>query len=173
MMASRKEWAKAFAKQARADLRSHNEMKILENVPDCHRLQFLQMACEKIAKAHLCQAGSDPKVLEQSHVYIASALPTIVREQYTRTHGKSLKNRSDLTSRISHLARQIELLSPSARDAGRRPDNCEYPWEDAAGNIHIPAEFTFPNLLTQLSEAAGILLLKLLPNAIDELASSE
>ena len=163
-------WSRAFARQARAYLATYALLRGDERVPPCHSLQFLQMTCEKLAKAHLCRNGSDPGRLVQSHVYIASAIPLVAREQYARLfRGRQLKERADFARRISHLAREIELLSPAARDGGRRPDNCEYPWELADGSLRSPVEHSFPNLVPLLREPAGIFLLRALPAAIDEL----
>jgi hypothetical protein len=166
----RSEWSRCFAKQAKADYATYEHLKHTETVPECHRLQFLQMACEKLSKAHLCHAGSEPRQLEKSHAYIATVLPVILRLQYGRMTGRALKDRSDIIKQISHLARQIELLAPSVGDATRRPDNCEYPWEDQ-GILFVPAEYTFPNL-SLLRQPAGTLLQTLLPRAIEELNPS-
>jgi len=61
----------------------------------------------------------------------------------------------------------IELLAPTV-DSQRRPDNCEYPWEDGAGSVVVPAEYSFATL-SLLTKPAGQELLKILPFAIDEL----
>jgi hypothetical protein len=47
------------------------------------------------------------------------------------------------TQHSKHLAREIELLSPAVTDDGQRPDNCEYPWEDAGAQLHVPLDWTF------------------------------
>lgn len=72
---------------------------------------------------------------------------------------------------IRLLARQIELLAPAVDDNGRRPDNCEYPWEDKQGNLHVPIEYTFPNL-SLLQQLSGARLLKIVEKTVDELAGS-
>jgi hypothetical protein len=58
-MSDSQEWAKAFARQARADFETWDRLQGIAETPECHRLLFLQMACEKLTKAHLCKAGSD------------------------------------------------------------------------------------------------------------------
>jgi hypothetical protein len=68
---------------------------------------------------------------------------------------------------VEHLAREIELLAPAVKRGGKRPDNCEYPWQDAAGNVWVPAEHRFPTL--DLVTPQGILFLKLIETAIDDL----
>lgn len=61
---------------------------------------------------------------------------------------------------VRNLSCEIELLAPTV-DSQRRPDNCEYPWEDGAGNVVVPAEQSFATL-SLLSEAAGQELLKII-----------
>ena len=51
---------------------------------ECHKLHFLQMACEKLCKAHLIQRGTPPRDLQGSHGYIANPLPVVIREQMRR-----------------------------------------------------------------------------------------
>jgi hypothetical protein len=69
---------------------------------------------------------------------------------------------------FDHFAREIELLAPSVDDAGRRPDNCEYPWENTRGTVIVPAEFEFPEL-DIVTNAAGQELLRLIPRAIEQM----
>jgi hypothetical protein len=61
-MATPDEWGRAYARQAKADLDAwdHLQGSIL---PECQKLHFMQMACEKLAKAHLCKAGTPPRRL--------------------------------------------------------------------------------------------------------------
>lgn len=80
-MATGDEWAAAYARQADADFQTFQKLQDLP-VPDCHRLLFLQMACEKLVKAHLCgPVGTDPVAVQTSHAYIAGTLPVVLRQQ--------------------------------------------------------------------------------------------
>ena len=159
------EWAAAFARQAGADLATWEKLQPVADVPECHKLQLLQMACEKLAKAHLCKAGSDPGVLQSSHAYISKNLPIIIRQQI------EVSNRRDaawVVQLAGHLAREIEMLAPAVWRGGRRPDNCEYPWEDEGGVLHSPLDWTFtPSTL--LTTAAGRTFMKLIRDAINRL----
>ena len=103
-------------------------------LPDCQSLHFLQMACEKLAKARLCMTGADPKTLQSSHAYVAKQLPTIVLDELASEKAKP-KVRRDIVKHARRLAREIELLAPAVDAGGKRPDNCEYPWEDATGRV--------------------------------------
>jgi hypothetical protein len=76
-MSTSAEGASAFARQAAADLATWSHLSLSTGTPECHRLLFLQMACEKVTKAHLCRAGSKPEALQASHAYVALNLPII------------------------------------------------------------------------------------------------
>jgi hypothetical protein len=178
-MSTPEEWALAYAKQAKADLDAHDFLcqRSLDRagrgaaLPICQSHHFLQMACEKLCKAYLCRAGSDPKDLQGSHAYIAKPLPVALREQFARGYGRPLRDKSWLMQHIRHFAREIELLSPAVDDGGRRPDNCEYPWEDATSEMRIPADHEFPNL-SFLKEPSGTHFLKLVRWAIEDQSAS-
>src|SRR5271169_3007008 len=119
------EWQRAFARQADADFRA---WELYEKYPEavaaaCHKLLFLQMACEKLCKAHLIQNNTPPEKIQSSHAYVASHLPTIIKQQIV-----SMKpNLSDggMKGFMKHvwcLAKEIELLNPAVRRNDRRPD---------------------------------------------------
>jgi hypothetical protein len=159
------DWSKAYGRQAHADFDTWRLFQIHDAVPECHNLQFLQMACEKLTKAHLCSTSSNPKRLQASHAYIAKNLPIIIRQQIPHS-SISLKNAAWLIHHSKHLAYEIELLAPAVERGGQRPDNCEYPWEDDQGNVHVPLDWTFaPSSL--LTTPAGRTLVKLIRDAID------
>ena len=167
-MATVHEWSVAYAKQARADMAARLQLMRDAALPSCQQLHFLQMACEKLCKSHLCSAGSDPKDLQTSHTYVASVLPVIFGMRFAFEFQRELKRKAWLLSRIKQLASEIELLAPAVKRGGKRPDNCEYPWEDASGGIVVPAERNFTNL-DFLDTPQGTLFIKLVESAIDEL----
>ena len=173
-MTRSKLWASAFARQARSDLSAFRATYGDGRFAICHSLQFLQMACEKVAKAYLCASGSDPDSVQGSHAYIRKVVPAIARDQLG-VHPKPQGRFQRPVQRINRLAGEVELLSPSVDDERRRPDNCEYPWEDRAGKIHVPAEWSFesgfPSFYRSKHPDEGLnALLKLLETAIHELA---
>ncbi len=68
-MSESADWARAYARQADIDFKA---WELLEKHPEavgaeCHRLLFLQMACEKLCKAHLIRGGTPPESLQASH----------------------------------------------------------------------------------------------------------
>jgi hypothetical protein len=164
-MASGPEWATGYARQADADLKTFAALHSL-SIPQCHKLQFLQMCSEKLVKAHLCKGGTDPAALQQSHSYIAGTLPVVLRHQVLSMK-RSAAQAGKILRNVRHLAREIDVLAPAVKRGGQRPDNCEYPWQDAGGALHVPLDWTFyPSLLLA---RGGRTFLKLLRAAIDQL----
>jgi hypothetical protein len=163
-------WGKAFAKQAVADFEAWNELQGKPSIPSCQKLHFLQMSCEKLCKTHLCkQPKADPKAFQASHAYIAKNLDIIIRQELTLTPNPP-RNYRYLIACCKPIAREIELLHPQVEDGGRRPDNCEYPWEQG-GRLYVPAEYTFASL-NLLETPGGRCLLKLIGNAIRRQAAA-
>ncbi len=167
-MSGAKGWDRAFAIQAEADLQTYKCLQGHRDVPMCHKLHFLQMACEKLCKAHLCKAGSDPVALQSSHRYIGKNLPVVVKQQLARLDRKVVGRDGYPMNQIRQLAREIELLSPAVDDNKKRPENCEYPWQVSPGEIRTPLEYQFPNL-NLLTAPSGRTLLKCVWQAIAEL----
>ena len=168
-MATAEEWSVGFARQAAADLNTFDLMQGLD-VPECHRLQFLQMACEKLVKAHLCGAKTAPESIQASHAYIARNLPKVLKHEAIRVNLGRAQAR-DLLGTVKLLSQEIEALAPSVKRGGRRPDNCEYPWDDDIGCLRTPLDWTFtPSKL--IVERHGRTILKLIRGSIDRLARS-
>ncbi len=125
-MASNAEWSRGYARQAGADyfawnyLQNHPEL----NFARCHKLQFLQMACEKLCKAYLCNTGMQPAAVQSSHAFTAKNLPVLIRAHLGRLKEKNSVVES-LLKLTRQIGREIELLAPSVDNAGKRPDNCE------------------------------------------------
>ncbi len=165
-------WSRSYALQARVDLDARDAL-LLAPIPTCQHLHFLQMACEKIAKAHLCLGGANAKTLMHSHGYAAKVLPQIARELLRRSAFAGALSAAPgvIDAMVRHFAREVDLLAPSVDDGGRRPDNCEYPWEDSDGQLHTPSEHEFGSLGTLHKHRAGTTFLKIVGVAAAELAS--
>jgi hypothetical protein len=159
-------WASAYARQAKSDLQARDQLLRDERLEACHQLHYLQMAAEKLCKAHLSAQGQPQEVLESSHAFIAGPLPVICRQHLAR--GAQKRNTWVLAA-IRKLSRQIELLHPQVDDAGRVPANCVYPWEGPGKKVIAPAEHAFG--LSLLHEKAGATLLKIMSAAADELTN--
>ncbi len=165
-MATADEWSVGFARQAAADLKTFDLLQGLD-VPECHRLQFLQMACEKLGKAHLCGAKKPAESIQASHAYIARNLPKVLEHEAIRVNLGKAQAREILNA-AKLLAQEIEALAPSVKRGGRRPDNCEYPWVDDIGRLHVPLDWTFtPSQL--IIRRHGLTILKLIRGSTDGL----
>jgi hypothetical protein len=153
-----KAWSKAFARQALSDLRVY---VILEtaSVERCHSLHFLQMAAEKVCKAHLHATGN---IVKDSHSVVRKHLVSIARKfgSQRALSGNRLKG-------MKLLAAEIDLLAPALRDDGSRQDNVEYPWLDNLGSVIAPVDFEFSSIESGRVQE----LLKLLRLAASEYAA--
>ncbi len=157
--------SRAFARQASADYETFRLLSLQrDKVPECHRLQFLQMACEKLCKAHEFRSTRPRADLERSHQVIEHFLPTIARQLVNRS-GRRPRNSAGLMADVRRLARAIEQLTPSVVKAGTMAANCEYPWV-LGDAVLSPLDYPFP-LLDLLNRPSGVAFVtKLLPDAI-------
>jgi len=137
------EWAKSYAMQALSDLDAR-EVLVRASVSKCHRLHFLQMAAEKMCKAHLTLKNGHAR-MKKTHEVIKKNLPIIARTFYARNSRNNKAAQRQITA-IRQLAFQIEVLAPACDHGGNRPDNTEYPWQDGNGKIHTPCDHTFTNI---------------------------
>jgi hypothetical protein len=170
MVATTREWSVGFARQAAADFATFDLIKGL-GVPDCHKLQFLQMSCEKLVKAHLYGVNNLPDSIQSSHAHISKHLPKILQYEAMSLRFSVPLARLVL-GRAKHLAREIELLAPSVKADGQRPDNCEYPWEDNAGSLHVHLDWSF-NPSQLITSHSGRTILKLIKGSIERLLLSQ
>ena len=106
-MATVVEWSKAFGRQAAADFKMFKLLQA-QPVPECHKLQFLQMACEKLVKAHLCGSGTPLASLHISHAYISGSLPVVLRQEAVALNFKIPK---PVLDRVKQFAGEVELLA--------------------------------------------------------------
>ena len=157
-MAGRDAWADAFYEQARSDWALFRELNERGDVPRCHALHYLQMATEKLAKAHrLRDTTVADDVLLSTHAgfsaFLAAFLhsPALHREFRGRSAYLGAARRG-----CGHLARLVEQLSPAVGGPGH-PVNTEYPW--AAGDAVVaPAAYGFPSIDLRGSHYARLLL---------------
>jgi hypothetical protein len=144
-MATPAEWARGYARQAHADFQSWQALESDQTAQPCHRMLFLQMACEKLCKARLIEAGTPPQALQTSHGYVANPLPVVIRAQL-EFMGHNLRSKTGFLLFTRHLASEIEVMNPAMDRGGQRPDNCEYPWEDGGQLLHSPLDWVFSPL---------------------------
>jgi len=130
-MATAAEWCRGYARQADADFQTFSALRPLP-VPECHKLKYLQMACEKLAKAHLCGEGADPATLQQSHTYVAGTVPVILRQfaPFVKLTGKRA---AEVLRHAKYLCQEIEVLAPAVKRGGAGPTTANTPGAMQAG----------------------------------------
>jgi hypothetical protein len=158
-------FADAFYRQAVSDWGVYELLAATANMPACHALHYLQMACEKLAKAdRLRDTESDLNELLSKHTgftkFINSFLrsPRLMREYV----GQAARHRH-VCANASKLAREVEKLAPSI-DQSTSPENAEYPWEHG-DKVLLPCEYGYP-ALSLLSATGGRAFLKLIGRAL-------
>jgi len=136
-------WRDAFIRQARSDEKVRGYLNA-SGIEYSHQLHYLQMITEKVAKAYLAHPSGtiQPKAVHQAFVRFLQILP----------NQSNLRRKLGITNKVAFrkfvqslldLAREIELLAPSATGSGR--PNAEYPWKDLkSGNVIAPVDYAFP-----------------------------
>lgn len=128
--------ARAYAEQARADYDAYVASGEL-NPPvlrEHHRLQLLQMALEKLAKAFLYHAEPDA---QYSHHVVLSAINRLRAHAIAEAAGMKLAAFSRMLDAAKPIFLRIEAASPSVgfdgtvltREESERTANVEYPWQ--------------------------------------------
>ncbi len=155
--------ADAYAEQSRSDFAVYQVQ--LQSAEECHRLHYLQMACEKIAKAYRLRdpVSFNPDDL-YSHAVFSKFIVGFLKSTPTRNRYQSQDSkRRQMEGYAKSLASEIERLAP-ALDRENRPDNAEYPWM-IGETIFVPCRYAFPVSLL-LGEQGGRDILKLIEIAI-------
>lgn len=161
----RRAFARKFIAQARSDWGVYELLAKRADVAPCHKLHFLQMACEKLAKAHRLRDTDSPvDELLSRHTgfakFVSAFCKLMLGEQY---RGKDAQLAAVIKASRT-LAREIEKLAP-AIDRHVSPENAEYPWERDE-EVIAPCEYTFPSL-DLLGAAGGRTFLKLIKQGLD------
>lgn len=157
--------ADTYAEQSRSDFTVYRLH--LQNAEECHRLHYLQMACEKIAKAYRLR---NPVTFSfedlYSHVVFSKFIiiflkPTPVKGRYRTQEAK----RRQMERYARALAVEIEKLAPAV-DRDQTPQNAEYPWI-VGETIFVPCRHSYP-ISRLLGEQGGRDILKLIEIAIED-----
>ena len=154
--------------QARADLALFDHLRGAAGWRyQCHSLQALQMAAEKIAKASF--RASEPPPKKHSHLGLTKLLRRMgtVREADQILLGSVFSTSrferfERLLLQVGGIAQEIERLPPALAGADRI--NLEYPWPDRAPT-HAPAEWDF-DVWNRLASTDGRSFLRFLSRAI-------
>jgi hypothetical protein len=137
------DWREAFLRQARSDIALLLSHLTAAEVEYAHRLHYIQMGAEKLAKGFLHPSGANAPPLP-THAALVRMLRVIKgREDIRRMLG--YPNRESYRAYIDSLlplAQRIQDLAPAI--AGFTRPNPEYPWRTpAAPEVSAPCEFTF------------------------------
>lgn len=165
-MTVREKWGLAFVRQARSDWRVY-QLLSEASVPACHVLHYLQMACEKVAKAYRIRDLSSPiDELTRHHVGFTRFVSAFLRSpMMCRAFENQTARHRTLMQEMNQLARLIEGLAPAV-DREARPENSEYPWV-AGDDVIAPCDYGYPNF-SLLTEPRGRGLLKLIGRMMDD-----
>ena len=135
------DWRQAYFDQAKSDYVMFKKLTS-DETSLCHRLHYLQMTTEKIAKGFLTQPGGTryPKVHDAfvRFVRIAHTIPNI----QGKSNFASVALYQKYVASLLPTAKAIEDLSPEGADH----PNPEYPWE-TAGVIFVPVTYDFAELI--------------------------
>jgi hypothetical protein len=162
----RARWARAYLAQAASDWAMFERLREMSEVAPCHYLHYLQMACEKLAKAYRFRdTDTSPSSLLTQHVgftkfFNSFLLSPLMRERFM---GK-LEQLRNIQRECNRLAREVEQLAP-AIDRGHSPQNAEYPWLDGE-RVITPCQYEYPNL-SLLRAQGGRAFLKWIRLALD------
>jgi hypothetical protein len=166
----RARFAAAFVEQARSDWSVYRLLASQADVKPCHSLHYLQMACEKLAKAYRLRDTASPvDELVKRHTGFAK----FVGPYFTAVLRPDYKNKDAqlgvVIQQARTIAREIEKLAP-AIDRVSSPENAEYPWESGE-KVVAPCSHGFP-ALELLRQAGGRAFLNLVARALDGFPAS-
>ncbi len=139
----------------------------LQDAEECHRLHFLQMACEKIAKAYrLSDAETFATNDLYSHVAFSKFILYFLRTQQLKERYRTQDAKRRQMERYARtLALEIEKLAPAV-DRDQTPENAEYPWL-VGETVFVPCRHRYP-ISRLLGEQGGRDILNLIEIAIDD-----
>jgi hypothetical protein len=124
-----------FLDQARFDYEIYAHLK-RQNI--CHRLHYLQMCTEKLAKTHFWRHGNPPK--KEHFVFVQFLRDLDSDADFHKMFGYVDRSRFDLQkASIVGLAQRLQDLAP-AKNNGPNP---EYPWPPNMPTSS-PLRYSFP-----------------------------
>jgi len=156
-MSAWQNWQAAFLKQARSDWKAYQKTSE-RKWPPCHCLHYLQMTTEKLSKALLIAGDMELENLTGSHAAFVNFMRAASKNRkLQKLLGLKKSPLQAHFKRLLPLAHEIELLAPALAKSGPNP---EYPWEDPAGNVFAPTDYSFPLINRLQKTPQGIQLLR-------------
>ncbi len=151
-------WRDAYFIQAWSDFEVFREMNRSRH-PLCHRLHYLQMATEKLAKGFFCESSGRAPA-RKTHFAFTRFLHYSKRRKGLHDRLGYERNRAAYAAYIDSLmavAEKIENLAPVGGSFDKF--NTEYPWKDADGVVRCPARYDFSEFRKRdLAEIQGLIL---------------
>jgi hypothetical protein len=162
-------FADAFYRQASSDWQTFELLLEKKDLPLCHALHYLQMACEKLAKAYrLRDTSCAIDKVTSKHTGFEKFINAFLRSPALIAEYKGrLARHQAVCASAKKFARAIEKLAP-ANDKATSPENAEYPWE-RGGKVLTPCEYAYP-ALSFLKAEGGRAFLNLITRAFRDYA---
>jgi len=137
-------WREAYLTQALSDYEVFQELNT-GRYPKCHKLHYLQMATEKLAKGFLCSPrGLPPKKTHFAFVRFLKVTKKRPKIRKGLGFGSDHLAYSAYIDSLLPVAERIEKLVPIGGALDKI--NAEYPWVDSTRQVHCPCLHTFPDL---------------------------
>lgn len=142
-------WREAFFQQAQSDYRVLCKMEDDGEIEESHRLHYLQMMTEKLAKGYFADLSPDSPPPKATHAALVNLLQMLKQLSHVRRR-LGMEDAHRFTAYIDSLlplAGQIQSLAPAI--AGTQAPNPEYPWYDKASkSVLTPCQYPFTQFST-------------------------
>ena len=157
--------ADAYAEQSQSDFVVFS--RHLKDAEECHRLHYLQMACEKIAKAYRLRDTQTFGVDDlYSHTVFSRFIQNFLKAKEVKDRYQAQDAKLKQMERYARsLAGEIEKLAPAV-DRDLTPANVEYPWTHSE-TVSVPCHHQY-TILPLLAAPGGWEFLKLIEIAIED-----
>jgi DNA-binding transcriptional MerR regulator len=142
---TRSDWSRAYTKQGVSDLSVYRHLTSAgASINDCHRLHYLQMASEKIAKGYQFRyTNKSIEALSSSHAGLPEFINSYCQSaaMKSRYAGRTAQLET-IRNDLYRLGTELEHLAP-AIERQRSPTNVEYPWSNGV-TLTVPCDHAFP-----------------------------
>jgi hypothetical protein len=149
-------WRDAYLRQAQSDYEIYSYLNG-HRAATCHRLHYLQMASEKLAKSFLCSGNQKP--YKKTHYALVRFLKTTKRHPNVSRLLGYCSNHPAYCAYVDGLmdtAKRVEDLAPVGGNHDKL--NPEYPWWDCSRAIQVPADYAFTEFpVTDLAKMQTLL----------------
>lgn len=113
-----------------------------QSAATCHRLHYLQMSTEKLAKGFQSDPTTNSRPIRSHKAFVRFMQLAKSRPELRNRYGRSSDQFAAMIDSLLPLARRIEELAPAGDQDAPNP---EYPWEDG-GVIRVPVESAFADI---------------------------